>query len=47
MGPDYRLLIREARKLAQRYFLVYLEEIPTSVLVQQIANVMQEYTQSG
>ncbi|XP_058058976.1 proteasome subunit alpha type-2 [Anopheles bellator] len=47
MGPDYRLLVRQARKLAQNYFLTYHEPIPTSQLVQKIANVMQEYTQSG
>ncbi|XP_052870233.1 proteasome subunit alpha type-2 [Anopheles cruzii] len=47
MGPDYRLLVRQARRLAQNYFLTYREPIPTSQLVQKIANVMQEYTQSG
>ncbi|XP_062519426.1 proteasome subunit alpha type-2-like [Corticium candelabrum] len=47
MGPDYRLLVRQARKIAQQYYLVYQEPIPTSQLVQRVANVMQEYTQSG
>ncbi|XP_065081672.1 proteasome subunit alpha type-2 [Ochlerotatus camptorhynchus] len=47
MGPDYRLLVKQARKIAQNYFLTYREPIPTSQLVQKIANVMQEYTQSG
>lgn len=47
MGPDYRLLVKQARKMAQQYFLEYREPIPTSQLVQKIANVMQEYTQSG
>jgi len=47
MGPDYRVLIRQARKLAQQYFLTYQENIPTAQLVQRVANVMQEYTQSG
>lgn len=47
MGPDYRLLVRQARKIAQNYFMVYNESIPTSQLVQRIAGVMQEYTQSG
>ncbi|ETN63429.1 proteasome subunit alpha type-2 [Anopheles aquasalis] len=47
MGPDYRLLVKQARKLAQNYYLTYREPIPTSQLVQKIANVMQEYTQSG
>ncbi|XP_055548067.1 proteasome subunit alpha type-2 [Wyeomyia smithii] len=47
MGPDYRLLVKQARKIAQNYYLTYREPIPTSQLVQKIATVMQEYTQSG
>ncbi|XP_033625441.1 proteasome subunit alpha type-2-like [Asterias rubens] len=47
MGPDYRLMIRQARKLSQGYYLTYQEQIPTAQLVQRVANVMQEYTQIG
>ncbi|KAL3245406.1 hypothetical protein MRX96_018052 [Rhipicephalus microplus] len=47
MGPDYRLLVRRARKLAQQYELMYSEPIPTSQLVQKVAYIMQEYTQTG
>jgi 20S proteasome subunit alpha 2 len=47
MGPDYRLLVRQARKMAQNYFLTYQEQIPISQLVQRVAGIMQEYTQSG
>lgn len=47
MGPDYRLLVKQARKMAQQYYLVYNEPIPTVQLVQRVAAVMQEYTQSG
>ena len=47
MGPDYRLLVKQARKLAQNYFMVYKEPIPVAQLVQRVANVMQEYTQTG
>ena len=47
MGPDFRLLVRKARKLAQQYYLQYQESIPVSQLVQKVATVMQEYTQSG
>ncbi|KAI1289323.1 Proteasome subunit alpha type-2 [Halotydeus destructor] len=47
MGPDYRLLVRRARKIAQQYYLMYNESIPTSQLVQRVAYIMQEYTQSG
>ncbi|KAF3840105.1 hypothetical protein F7725_018822 [Dissostichus mawsoni] len=38
MGPDYRVLVRRARKLAQQYFLVYQEPIPTGQLVQRVAS---------
>ena len=44
---ECRVLVKAARKLAQQYYLVYQEQIPTSQLVQRVANVMQEYTQSG
>lgn len=47
MGPDYRLLVKQARKLAQNYFLTYKEPIPVAQLVQRVATLMQEYTQSG
>lgn len=42
-----RLLLSQARQLAQSYFRRYNEPIPTSQLVQRVAGVMQEYTQSG
>lgn len=44
---SHRVLVRRARKLAQQYYLVYQEPIPTGQLVQRVASVMQEYTQSG
>ncbi|KAG9508780.1 Proteasome subunit alpha type-2, partial [Fragariocoptes setiger] len=47
MGPDYRLLVTRARKIAQQYQLTYDEPIPTTQLVQKVAYIMQEYTQSG
>lgn len=47
MGPDYRLLVRKARKIAVKYFVIYDEPIPTPLLVQRVAYIMQEYTQSG
>ncbi|ELT93479.1 hypothetical protein CAPTEDRAFT_154995 [Capitella teleta] len=47
MGPDYRVLLKSARKLAQEYYRQYQEHIPTGQIVQRVANVMQEYTQSG
>eukprot|EP00048_Salpingoeca_helianthica_P014757 m.223374 g.223374 ORF g.223374 m.223374 type:complete len:237 (-) comp16244_c0_seq1:186-896(-) len=47
MGPDYRVLLMHARKRAQEYYRIYQEHIPTRQLVQDIASVMQEYTQRG
>jgi 20S proteasome subunit alpha 2 len=47
MGPDYRLLVKYGRKLAQQYDSQYNDSIPTVQLVRRIADVMQEYTQSG
>ena len=42
-----RLLVRKARKIAVQYEFTYHESIPVSQLVQKVAAVMQEYTQSG
>ncbi|KAI8911874.1 nucleophile aminohydrolase, partial [Gorgonomyces haynaldii] len=47
MSPDARVLLDKARKSAQEYKRVYMEEPPTFVLVKEIASIMQEYTQSG
>lgn len=47
MGPDSRVLVSAGRKLAQQYFLTYHQNIPVRMLVQELAQVMQEYTQRG
>ena len=47
MGPDFRVLVNNARKSAQAYWKIYGEYPPTRVLTQQIASVMQQATQSG
>ncbi|KAL3901193.1 MAG: hypothetical protein SGCHY_000795 [Lobulomycetales sp.] len=47
MGPDARVLVDKARKAAQEYKKVYMEEPPTMILVTEVAAVMQEFTQSG
>ncbi|CAM0141813.1 Proteasome subunit alpha type-2 [Umbelopsis sp. WA50703] len=47
MGPDYRLLVNRARKYAQQYKQMYMENPPTRILVEQIARVMQDYTHRG
>lgn len=44
MGPDYRVLVRKARKTAQAYFRLYQEHIPVAQLVREVAAVMQEFT---
>lgn len=47
MGPDFRLVVKNARKNAQRYFLTYRELQPVNQIVKETALLMQEYTQSG
>lgn len=47
MGPDFRVLVRSARKAAQKYYLMYREVQPVSMIVRDSALLMQEYTQSG
>jgi len=47
MGPDFRVLVTRARKSAQAYWKIYNEYPPTKVLVEEVASVMQEATQSG
>lgn len=47
LAPDFRVLVKKARKKAQEYYKVYKENIPVSQLVREVASVMQEFTQSG
>lgn len=48
MGPDYRVLVDKARKVSHTaYKRIYNEYPPTRILVQDVARVMQEATQSG
>lgn len=47
ISPDYRVLVRQGRKKAQAYKATYGEEIPCSQMTRELADVMQEYTQSG
>lgn len=48
MGPDYRVLVDKARKVSHtNYKRVYNEYPPTRILVQDVARVVQEATQSG
>lgn len=47
LGPDARLIILRARKLAQSYIRTLGENPPVAMLVRDIAHVFQEFTQSG
>ena len=48
MGPDFRVLVDKARKVSHTaYKRIYNEYPPTRILVQEIAKVVQEATQSG
>ena len=48
MGPDYRVLVDKARKVSHTgYKRIYDEYPPTRILVQDVARVMQDATQSG
>lgn len=48
MGPDYRILVDKARKVAHtNYKRIYNEYPPTRILVQDVAKLMQEATQSA
>jgi len=47
MGPDFRVVVANARKSAQQYYLTYREVQPVNMVVRESAQVMQQYTQSG
>jgi 20S proteasome subunit alpha 2 len=47
MGPDFRVVVSNARKNAQKYYLTYREIQPVEQVVRESALLMQEYTQSG
>ncbi|KAK9729370.1 Proteasome subunit alpha type-2 [Basidiobolus ranarum] len=47
MGPDARVLVNKARKSAQTYRRVYQEDPTNTMLVKDVASVMQEFTQRG
>jgi 20S proteasome subunit alpha 2 len=48
MGPDFRILLDRARKISHTHYKrIYNEYPPTRILVQEIAKVVQEATQSG
>ncbi|PVV03261.1 hypothetical protein BB560_002279 [Smittium megazygosporum] len=47
MGPDFRVLVAKARKIAQQYILTYQQDPPVNILVKNLAGVIQDFTQSG
>jgi 20S proteasome subunit alpha 2 len=47
MGPDFRVLVTKARKIAQAYWKVYGEYPPVKVLVSDVAALLQKATQQG
>lgn len=47
MGPDARTLLASARKSAYKYSMIYNEDPPVSFVVKEVAQVVQEFTQSG
>lgn len=47
IGPDFRLLVRLGRAKAQEYARWFKEPISVLMMVKEMANIMQEYTQSG
>ena len=44
MGPDFRVLLRSARKRAQVYKRTYQDQVPVRHLTRETAKVMQEFT---
>lgn len=48
LTPDYKVLLKKARKEFQTYKLQFNDDkMPVHSLSREVANVMQEYTQSG
>ena len=47
MGPDFRVLLRSARKRAQVYKRTYQDQVPVRHLTRETAKVMQEFTLYG
>lgn len=47
VGPDFRVLCDKGRKEVQKYWLEYKDQMPVSQFVRELAQVAQEYTQSG
>ena len=47
LGVDFRVLVKKARKLAETYRVTYAEPEPVMVLVKELAEEVQRFTQTG
>ena len=48
LGPDFKVLLKKARKDFQTYKLTFQDDLmPIHSISREVANLMQEYTQSG
>jgi 20S proteasome subunit alpha 2 len=48
LGPDYRVLLKSARKEFQKYKMTFIDDLmPIHSISREVANICQEYTQSG
>ena len=47
IGPDFQQFLLKARKDAQIYHSRFMDNMPPYMMCQQIAGLVQEYTQSG
>jgi 20S proteasome subunit alpha 2 len=48
LGPDFKVLLKKGRKEFQTYKLTFMDDLmPIHSISKQVANLMQEYTQSG
>ena len=47
LSPDFRVLLEKSRKLAQEHWMKYHESIGVRSLCREVAQVVQEFTQSG
>ncbi|KAH8248199.1 hypothetical protein KR038_004596, partial [Drosophila bunnanda] len=44
VDPDYRILVKAARKFAQLYYLTRMDPIPVKELVKDVAKIMVDHT---
>lgn len=47
IGPDYKQIVLKARKDIQTYHAKYMDRMPPFMLCKRIADLFQQYTQSG